>query len=206
MAFLPMFPLKLVVFPKEQLNLHIFEPRYQALVKDCLLFGIPCFNDNKVLAYGTEVELLETTQAYASGESDIKTIGRRRFRILEFYRQTPGKTYGGAEVEFLEDVEDGDIMKNREIISLIEELYDLLDIDKKIQNDPSIFNTFPMGHHVGFSPGQEYDFLKLNTETERQEFMLAHLHQLIPNVIEMQSLQEKVRMNGHFKNLDPLNF
>ena len=32
---LPLFPLQLVVFPAENLNLHIFEPRYQELIKDC---------------------------------------------------------------------------------------------------------------------------------------------------------------------------
>jgi ATP-dependent Lon protease len=47
---LPLFPLNLVVFPHEKLNLHIFEPRYRQLVRDCLeqnlTFGIPPFLDN----------------------------------------------------------------------------------------------------------------------------------------------------------------
>ena len=33
--FLPLFPLQIVVFPGEDLNLHIFEPRYKELIKDC---------------------------------------------------------------------------------------------------------------------------------------------------------------------------
>ncbi|OYX15751.1 MAG: peptidase, partial [Algoriphagus sp. 32-45-6] len=32
--FLPFFPLKLVAFPDEELNLHIFEPRYRELLAD----------------------------------------------------------------------------------------------------------------------------------------------------------------------------
>ncbi len=43
--FIPIFPLGIVVYPQEQLNLHVFEPRYKQLVKECLTeqkpFGIP---------------------------------------------------------------------------------------------------------------------------------------------------------------------
>ncbi len=206
MAFLPMFPLKLVVFPNEHLNLHIFEPRYQELVKDALLFGIPKFDDNKIMEYGTEMELLETKQQFASGESDVRTLGKRRFRIKTFYRKVPGKLYSGADVEYLEDDTNGDIMKSFEILDLISQLYQVLEIEKEINMNASEFQTFDMGHHVGFSHEQEYDFLVLSTEIERQDYMLKHLEKFIPTITEMKNLQERVKMNGHFKNLDPLNF
>ena len=61
--FLPLFPLKLVAFPGEELNLHIFEPRYKQLIRECeqngTTFGIPTFLDNKVLDFGTEIELIK---------------------------------------------------------------------------------------------------------------------------------------------------
>ena len=42
---LPLFPLQIVVFPGEDLNLHIFEPRYKELIGECkdkgIHFGIP---------------------------------------------------------------------------------------------------------------------------------------------------------------------
>ena len=54
--FLPLFPLKLVAFPGEELNLHIFEPRYKQLIREFeqngTTFGIPTFLDNKVLDFG----------------------------------------------------------------------------------------------------------------------------------------------------------
>ncbi len=34
--YLPLFPLNLVAFPNEALNLHIFEPRYKQLIRDVL--------------------------------------------------------------------------------------------------------------------------------------------------------------------------
>ena len=33
--FIPIFPLAIVVFPGEKLNLHIFEPRYKQLITEC---------------------------------------------------------------------------------------------------------------------------------------------------------------------------
>ena len=33
--FIPIFPLNVVLYPGEILNLHIFEPRYKELVKEC---------------------------------------------------------------------------------------------------------------------------------------------------------------------------
>jgi Lon protease-like protein len=33
--FVPIFPLSIVVYPGETLNLHIFEPRYKQLIADC---------------------------------------------------------------------------------------------------------------------------------------------------------------------------
>ena len=43
--FIPIFPLNIVLYPGETLNLHIFEPRYKELVKECFSnkkpFGIP---------------------------------------------------------------------------------------------------------------------------------------------------------------------
>jgi Lon protease-like protein len=45
--FLPLFPLNLVAFPLEDLNLHIFEQRYRDLINECLdegkTFGVPVF-------------------------------------------------------------------------------------------------------------------------------------------------------------------
>jgi len=54
--FLPLFPLSLVVFPGEYLNLHIFELRYRQLINECdeegMTFGIPPAFENKLASFG----------------------------------------------------------------------------------------------------------------------------------------------------------
>ena len=64
--FIPIFPLALVVFPGEELNLHIFEPRYKQLVNEQIAskkpFGIPVVINNAIAELGTMVEIIEVTK------------------------------------------------------------------------------------------------------------------------------------------------
>jgi len=50
--FIPIFPLGIVVYPGENLNLHIFESRYKQLIQECYSdakpFGIPSVINKKV--------------------------------------------------------------------------------------------------------------------------------------------------------------
>ena len=93
--FIPIFPLGIVVYPGEKLNLHIFEPRYKQLINECHQmkkpFGIPTVIENKVQDYGSLVEILEISKVHDNGEIDIKTKGERVFRILEVIKDVPDK-------------------------------------------------------------------------------------------------------------------
>jgi Lon protease-like protein len=77
--FIPIFPLNLVAFPGEVINLHIFEPRYQQLIRECCeeekMFGIPVVENNRMLDYGTEMELVKIQKEYPNGEMDVKVKG-----------------------------------------------------------------------------------------------------------------------------------
>ncbi|MCI5080611.1 MAG: LON peptidase substrate-binding domain-containing protein [Saprospiraceae bacterium] len=207
--FLPLFPLQLVVFPGEPLNLHIFEPRYRQLIAECeqegKTFGIPAVLNGKLQEIGTEVKLLSVEKRYADGKLDIKTQGIGIFKIEEFFTKAPDKLYGGAEILSLEFTTGGDIVLSARIIEKLKKLYGLLKVNKAIPEDPAEFSTFDFAHHVGFSVDQEYEFLSIPTEMDRQTYMEAHLDRFIPMVADMEALRERVRMNGHFKNVIPPN-
>ncbi|MCB0548138.1 MAG: LON peptidase substrate-binding domain-containing protein [Phaeodactylibacter sp.] len=204
---LPLFPLQLVVFPGEDLNLHIFEPRYRQLIKECeeegITFGIPAYIDGKVMTVGAEVRLISIEKRYPNGELDVKTQGIGLFSIKEFYRTAPGKLYSAAEVSPLPHDTEGDVVANTQILELVEELFSLMSIKKSIPSGPNDFNTYELAHHVGFSLEQEYQFLCVADERSRQEFMRMHLEKLIPVVREMENLRKRAEMNGHFKNIIP---
>lgn len=77
--FIPIFPLNVVVYPEEQLNLHVFEPRYKQLIQEAAAekraFGIPSVLQKNVLEYGTLVEVVRIDKIYDSGEMDVVTKG-----------------------------------------------------------------------------------------------------------------------------------
>jgi len=76
---------------------------------------------------------------------------------------------------------------------------------KKEKNDEEV-KSFDVAHHVGLSLEEEYEMLHLLQERQRQEYLKRHLTKVIPLVAEMEQLKEKIKLNGHFKNLSGLGF
>ncbi|MFD2512605.1 LON peptidase substrate-binding domain-containing protein [Pontibacter locisalis] len=208
--YLPLFPLSIVVFPGEKLNLHIFEPRYKQLVIDCLeqekTFGIPSFIKNGVGTYGTEIEILEVEKKYGNGEMDIRTKGLEVFKVLHFDKMAPGRLYAGGEVELIENSYEEDVITKIKIKEHLKKLYESLGLETFYLDLPDNFTSYDVAHHLGLNTEQEYTLLQIETEAERQEAILQHLLQIVPIVLETERLKERVRLNGHFKNLTPPNF
>src|SRR5688572_21240638 len=153
--FVPIFPLGIVVYPGEQLNLHIFEPRYKQLINECQkekkLFGIPSVIDNNMQDYGTLMNITEVTTVYDNGELDIKTQGSQVFRVLEVIKEIPEKLYSGAIVNYPHNHNTGSAEVMRSIVNSIRELYKLLKVDKDFHKDDAELNSYDVAHHVGLS-------------------------------------------------------
>jgi uncharacterized protein len=207
--FIPIFPLGIVVYPGEQLNLHIFEPRYKQLVNECFkdkkLFGIPSVIDNKVQDFGTLVQVTEITEVHQDGEMDIKTKGDKVFRILEVIREVPDKLYSGAIVNYPPNSNHGNAEVMRKIVGTIRELHRMLNVEKDFTKGDEELSTYDVAHHIGLSLQEEYELLNLMHERQRQEYLRRHLTRVLPMVAEMEHLKEKVKLNGHFKNLSGFN-
>ena len=208
--FVPIFPLGIVVYPGESLNLHILEPRYKQLISECHTagkpFGIPTVIDNRVQDYGTVVRIKEITTVHDNGEMDIKTEGEKVFRVLEVIKEIPDKLYSGAIVNYPANQEKGSAEMMRRLLNTVKELYKLLKVEKDFKKSDEQLNSYDLAHHVGFSLQEEYEFLNLLHERQRQEYLKRHLQKVIPLVAEMENLKEKVKLNGHFKNLSAFNF
>ena len=204
--FIPIFPLGIVVFPGEQLNLHIFEPRYKQLITECSKekkpFGIPTVIDNKMQEYGTLLSLVEISKTYENGEMDIKTEGVKVFRILEVIKDVPDKLYNGAIVNYPNDHRIGKPALMAKVLNGIRELHRLLKVEKKFTKDDDALRTFDVAHHVGLNIQEEYEMLCLLDERQRQEYLKRHLAKAIPMAASMEQLKEKIKLNGHFKNLE----
>lgn len=106
-ALLPLFPLQLVVFPRIQVPLHIFEERYKELIADVTAhhseFGIVRAKDAGISSTGCTVAIEKVLTRYPDGRMDILTRGARRFEVLALDQE---KSYLRGEVEFFNDEDD----------------------------------------------------------------------------------------------------
>ena len=207
--FIPIFPLGLVVYPGEHLNLHIFEPRYKQLINECKLsnkpFGIPAVIDSKMQEMGSLVEIAEILNVQENGEMDIRTRGMKVFRILEVVREIPDKLYSGAIVNYPDNSLQGNSAHMQTVIRSIRELHQLLKVDKDFKKPDDQLSCYDLAHHIGLSLEEEYELLGLMDERQRLEYIRRFLTKAIPMLAGMEQLKEKIKLNGHFKNLSGFN-
>ncbi|MBC7720862.1 MAG: LON peptidase substrate-binding domain-containing protein [Pedobacter sp.] len=207
--FIPIFPLGIVVFPGEKLNLHIFEPRYKQLVTDCFAeakpFGIPTVLDNGMNELGTLLEITEIVEIHADGKMDIRTKGLQIFKILETVKALPDKLYSGAIVTY--PINDERLKTNlmATILDNIRELHKLLKVTKDFKKDDELLTSYDVAHHAGLTTKEEYELLGLLREDQRLEYLKRHLNKVIPMVTGMENLKEKIQLNGHFRELKGFN-
>src|SRR5690349_10771378 len=153
--FIPIFPLGIVVYPGEEVNLHIFEPRYKQLVIECHEqkkgFGIPTVIEKKVQDYGSLVEVIEISKTYDNGEMDVRTKGIRVFRILEVIREVPEKLYSGAIVNYPENHKKGNPDVMRKVMKSIRDLHELLKVTKGFKKEDTEMSSYDVAHHIGLS-------------------------------------------------------
>lgn len=205
--YLPFFPLQLVAFPGEALNLHIFEPRYRQLIADIaaddLNFGICTYTD-ELSEFGTEVRLEDVTTRYEDGRLDIKTRGVRAFKIISFDNPMPGKPYAGGEIAYLPNNPRIGSALQYEFVFYLKEVLLLLDYPNEV--DLETVTSFSYAHKVGLSLEEELALVQLVSEEERAIYLIQHFKRMIPAMKAIQQAKEKIKLNGHFKHLDPLNF
>ena len=208
--FIPIFPLGIVVYPGEHLNLHIFEPRYKQLIKECFeagkFFGIPPVINDKVSEMGTLMKVVEINKTYEDGKMDIKTEGQSVFKILEIIKELPKKLYSGAIVTYPENISKSSPTKMKLILAGIKALHTRLHISKEFYRPETELRSYDVAHHVGLAIEDEYHLLELPQELQRQEFLKRHLAKVLPIMEHMDLLKGKIKMNGHFKNLEGFKF
>lgn len=208
--FIPVFPLGIVVYPGETLNLHIFEPRYKQLINECHAngkpFGIPVVLPNGLAEMGTLVEITEIAKVYEDGKMDIRTRGLQVFRVLELIRSIPDKLYSGAIVSYPPNNETRLSGMIQQVVSGIRELHKLLNVQKDFKKADEELTSYDVAHHAGLSLEEEYELLGLLQEPQRLEYLKRHLNKVLPVMTGMEKLKEKISLNGHFKELKGFNF
>ena len=197
----------MVAFPGEELMLHIFEPRYKQLIKECIQekksFGIPVFNKNEILDYGTEMVVNGISKEYPNGEMDIVVTGLHAFRILDIIQEIPDKLYSGAVVSVINNVLDIHSKINHEFDQLTDELFQLLEIKNKLEERGITSQSFKIAHYVGFNLIEELELLKHSRESVRKKIMIQHIKNILPSIRQVAAIRARAKMNGQYHIVNP---
>jgi Lon protease-like protein len=179
---LPIFPLPLVLFPGQELPLHIFEPRYRRMVERCVegdrRFGV-VYHDpdlhgpwlNAEGAVGCVAEIQER-QLFPDGRSLLITEGRERFSVQDGVEG--GEPFHEAVVLPLEDRPEHPIelsMERTRLIGLFRALIDALpeppaslpplSVDEEV--------SFRLARVIRIEPGWQQELLQADSELDRLE-------------------------------------
>jgi len=192
---LPLFPLNVVLLPGCDLPLHIFEPRYRQMVRECLdtqsPFGMLMALPNGIAGIGCTAEILEVIKRYPDGRSDILTIGRSPFRVVELFDNEPLLR---GEVDFLEDRPlPTDPRICRELNDLYETCHTLIfgdcprDLCAAAEEDIS----YMVAARLPMELLWKQRILELRSEAERQERLVAYLREWAPHPEKTTQLRAK---------------
>ena len=130
----PMFPLEVAMLPGEELPLRIFEPRYVAMVADCMAMPEPAFGV-VLIAAGREVgggdqrsdvgalARIVDCQNFGAGRYRLHCVMGERIRVTRWLDDAP---YPQAEIETWDD-EPGDPVQAASIRDLEERMVALFD-------------------------------------------------------------------------------
>lgn len=208
---LPLFPLSLVAFPTEPVNLHIFEPRYRELTRWCVAedepFGIVPYVDGNLRSWGTEMRILSIEKEYENGEMDIRTVGTRIFQLVDFHNPMPGHLFAGGNVRYATgyQVFDGEAPNTEIVLSLWRQFLQWANLEMPLKSNQEMPLSFQLGHKVGLPLEEEYLLLQIGTENHRLAYLANHLQLLVDTLEKTAKARHMISLNGHFKSINPPN-
>jgi uncharacterized protein len=187
-----MFPLGTVLFPSVVLTLHVFEPRYRALVDDCLAgdgqFGVVLIERGSEVGggdvrtdVGTVARILQV-ERFDDGRSALSAVGEGRIRVERWLEEDP---YPRAEVSDWGDP-DGDRADLgpveplfRRALALATELGEApAPLDVALAPDPGLA-TFQVAALAPLGPADRQAILATERPTDRADLLVSRLTDLL---------------------------
>lgn len=206
---LPLFPLNIVVFPYQKVQVHVFEERYRALVQRCVNqdsdFGIVLIRSGGEVGEPAEPYLVGTAcrivkvQTLENGSMDVLVRGERRFRIRKISHENP---YLVGYVEPLIEMEMDGSPRSESIASDLRMIFSKY-LESEFEPQGYKVSTlslptdttalsFIVADYLQCENIEKLHLLEMTDTIERIEHMLPILQRqtVIPNPIQRLSVEE----------------
>jgi Lon protease-like protein len=201
--FLPLFPLKVVLFPRADLALHIFEERYKQMIGECLEhrweFGIVLVEENSLAPIGCTASISRVVKKYDDGRMDILVRGQRRFEILHLDQEKP---YLRCEAQFFDDEaadpppEDA----RRQVLDLYSQFVEKLPASQDAGEAPPEIGDPQLSFQIAGRLPADLSFrqslLPLRSENERVRRVTSYLQKMTMHLTAAAQTRARAGANG----------
>jgi ATP-dependent Lon protease len=200
-ARIPLFPLGIVLFPGQAVPLHIFEPRYRVMTRQCIEtrspFGIVFVHAGNIAQTGCSALIVKTLKEYEDGRSDILVVGQKPFHLVHTHND---QAYAEADIEYLEEDFDGiDAGVSAQLEKLYEQCHRVLYDEEAPRFEME--DSFSLAYHIATELPLDVAFrqtlLELRSEAERQRRLAARLAEWYPHLEKRDRVRGKAAVNGH---------
>jgi ATP-dependent Lon protease len=202
-ARIPLFPLDIVLFPGQAVPLHIFEPRYRQMTRNCMdtqtPFGVVYASGVTLAQTGCSATIVKILKEYEDGRSDILTAGQTAFRLLETLE---GKAYLEADVEYLEEDFVGvESAVPARLEQLCNQCHQLLygEDASRFETEGGISLAYHVASELPVEAAIRQSLLEIRSEAARQSRLVSHLAEWYPQLQKRERVRGKASGNGHSK-------
>ena len=197
---MPLFPLDLVLLPNVPLPLHIFEPRYKEMIKECLdqerQFGIIRSHDESLATVGCTAEIINVLKKYPDGRMNILTEGRKRFEVLQINQE---RAFLQGDVFYLEDEAETPALSDiKTALRLHGEIMQLAGAEpEQVEKADATQLAYRLAGSLPFDPDFQQALLEMNSESKRIQAIISFFKRIIPLFQQNARAKRKAGGNGH---------
>jgi len=198
-TLIPLFLLDVVLFPGLPLPMHIFEPRYKEMIRECLgaqrPFGVVRAMERGMAEVGCTAEIIKVVKEYPDGRLDIVTEGRKRFELVRVNQE---RSFLQGEILMIEDEPEAPAPSHIErAIQLHSELQGITGAGEDVSNaDPSIL-SFALAGSLPLDLDFKQRLLASRSEPERVSLLIRYFEAVLPNARRAALARKRAGGNGH---------
>ena len=198
---LALFPLGLVLLPRELVPLHIFEDRYRTMIGECLddetEFGILWLSDEGLREVGCSARITRVLERFEDGRLNILVEGGTPFRLV---RRIEDLAYPAGDVTRLED--DSDDAETSQLERTRERYADLVQQVTDSRPDEEALadlDAYGMAATLDIEAGAKQSLLELRSESGRLEQLDALMAEALERLKLHARAAERASGNGHMR-------
>jgi Lon protease-like protein len=195
----PLFPLGLVLIPRELVPLHIFEERYKLMIGECLEqeteFGIVWLSDDGLKDVGCSARVDRVLERFDDGRLNVLVEGTTPFRLVRRIDDLP---YPAGDIQPLSD-DPEDPEDARAIAAARERYADLVAevTDERPDADAlALLDAYGMAATLDVGLEAKQALLELRTERARLEQLDTLFGEALGRIRHAERAAERAQGNG----------